>query len=147
MKKLLFGLIATVMFGFVGNAQSRVTIPLSRNTLSNNVSGKIKIHLEIGRPRHDCLGIWICKGTVDVELGRVTENAMFQFDSKNKKAILYIQNSGETDVSKMIFEGEGEDYVSFGKFGTIISKNYELVLKPVKIDGILYNYVVVMDLE
>ena len=153
MKKLLFGLIATVMFGFVGNAQTRdeatVKIPLSDKTLAST-SGKIKIHLEIGRPRRDCLGLWICKGTVDIEVGLrsadVKNDALVMFDNKNRTATLYVQNL-DTKNSGLTFQGEGEDYVSFDKFGVIVPKNYEILPSQTKIDNILYNYKVVMQLQ
>jgi hypothetical protein len=150
MKKFIFGLIATVMFGFVGKAQvntGEVKIPLSDKTISNSSLGKIKIHLEIGRPRHDCLGLWICKGTVDIEIAVLegiakTNQAVIEFDYRNKKATLFIQN-----IDGNVFEGNGEDSLSFEKYGVVLAKNYSILSKTVKIDGVSYNYSVEMDLK
>jgi hypothetical protein len=56
MKKLVFGLIATVMFGFVGSAQTKTDFEgsikeLGLNPVSSTVLGKIKITIswEAGR--------------------------------------------------------------------------------------------------
>ena len=138
------------MFGFVGNAQLKtgeVKIPLSAKTISNSSLGKIKIHLEIGRPRHDCLGLWICKGTVDIEIGVLkkitkTNEAVLEFDYKNKKATLFIQN-----VNGKVFEGNGEDSLSFERYGVVEAKNYDILPNTTKIDGVTYNYKVEMDLK
>ncbi len=58
MKKLLFGLIATVMFGFVGSAQVK----------SDTKSQESKIHIEFGRKSKDCGGFGICVFTIDLTI-------------------------------------------------------------------------------
>ena len=139
------------MFGFVGSAQTKgvglVKIPLSEKTITS-LSEKIKLHLEIGRPRHDCLGLWICKGTFDVELGKAENKneALVIFENKTRTATLYFQNL-DTKNNDLIFQGEGEDYVSFEKIGVIIPKNYQIISGQSKIDNIIYNYKVVMQLQ
>lgn len=59
MKKILFGLIATVMLSFVGNAQK---------TSSDTQNQTSKIYIEIGRKSKDCGGFGICKFTIDLEI-------------------------------------------------------------------------------
>ena len=57
MKKLLFGLIATVLFSATGNAQKGG----SENTAS-------KIHIEFGRVSKNCGGFGICVFTIDITI-------------------------------------------------------------------------------
>ena len=64
MKKFIFGLIALVMFGFVGNAQS-TTEPLYGKdvTISNSNLGKsagVGFLLDLGRSSRHCRGFGIC---------------------------------------------------------------------------------------
>jgi len=59
MKKILFGLIATVFFGLNGYAQK---------TNSDSQNQTSKIHIEFGRKSKDCGGFGICKFTIDLEI-------------------------------------------------------------------------------
>ena len=100
MKKLLFGLIATVLFGLSGNSTE-----LNSNKLLNfypilklNEVTKVKINLDVtwGRKSKNCEGFGICDVDVSIEIENkisnlfsATNNGNFtlEFDEKGLKSI------------------------------------------------------------
>jgi hypothetical protein len=90
MKKILFGVIATVFFGLSANAQK---------TSSDSQNQTSRIHIEFGRVSKDCGGFGICKFTIDLEIedvlaiisafrtgdGGVNLNLTKDFYNKNEK--------------------------------------------------------------
>jgi hypothetical protein len=93
MKKLLFGLIATIMFGFLGNAQSKVVAVFNSNE-TTQISSKIKIEingkLHKKNPKRDgticecssCFGL--CDFTISIT------NDRFSVPKGNHQLTLYV---------------------------------------------------------
>lgn len=100
MKKILFGLIATVMLSFVGNANEFKSNKLLNSDPSLKVDEvtKVKINLDVtwGRKSKECHGFGICDVDVSIEIdnkignlfsGTNNGNFTLEFDEKGLKRI------------------------------------------------------------
>jgi hypothetical protein len=110
MKKLVFGLIATVMFGLVGNAQNGNTEPnlksvqFSEPTVFNSSKIKVSIDVDWGRVSKGCTGWGICGGTITITF-KTVEGFIFEnnpevtgLDTKNVLAF-EISNSIDSNLN------------------------------------------------
>jgi hypothetical protein len=68
MKKLLFGLIATVMLGLNVNATEVITKNTTNQNEADLARAKVIISIDWGRKSRDCSGFGICSITITVEL-------------------------------------------------------------------------------
>lgn len=60
MKKLIFGLIATVFFGLGANANNSIKETSKNLPIEESTRGKVKVKLELGRQSRGCEGFGVC---------------------------------------------------------------------------------------
>lgn len=98
MKKMLFGLIATVLLSVSGNANETLTLQnLSTETkICEQPKIPIKISLEFGRASKDCDGWGICKMDISIDL----ESAFKATTDIKGKLILETNNSGIDQIKQ-----------------------------------------------
>lgn len=142
MKKILFGLIATVFFGLSANAQK---------TSSDSQNQTSKIHIEFGRKSKDCGGFGICKFTIDLEIEDILAiinafktsndglniNFTKEFYSKNERFL----NSGFLTLE--------EDYIMDKETSLKLGFKYPKTLKKgkyaIKLDSKTNSYNCIID--
>jgi hypothetical protein len=128
MKKLFFGLLAMVMFGFVGNAkQLHEPIKLHGNHISPE-RATLVIHLEFGRVSQNCRGFGICDFDADI---LITRGPFTGGADSNGNLVLYINAEG---IKKII------SY--FGSEKIVLEENYTLDDKACKDLGLRSGYTI-----
>ena len=116
----------------------------------------IHFHIEIGRPKHNCRGLWICKGSVDGDINlrpnsknEKFENSLIEVKtdkSGKKKAIIYLKDLQDKKFTGY-FDGSGEKDIEIKGIGTIIAKKYQMFKSKVRKENNTYLYYVVLDLK
>jgi hypothetical protein len=130
MKKVLFGLIATIMLSTVSFGQSKTA----------TASKQQGIHMEFGRKSKNCAGIGICVFTIDItwaELGAMlagrTADNHIKLTLTNK---YYAENKSRFVDDNLVME---EDFaldaatsrsLGFSDVYTIKKGKYQIVLDP-----------------
>jgi hypothetical protein len=123
MKKLVFGLIATVMFGFVGSATCiELNIP-SVQKISKLDCLKVSIHINWGRVSKGCSGFGICGVTIDIE------DKAFSGSTQNGSFVLEMNDLGLKSVQS-----------SFGSNTIIIEEDFVLSNEVCKSLGLKQGY-------
>lgn len=125
MKKLVFGLIATVMFGL--NADAKTNLPLDNSTANTitDVSdqtkvddGKIKLTISIdwGRKSRDCRGFGICAVVVDIDFEIDPIEILFKGTSNDEgRLVLELTSKGLENIKK-----------TFGSDTIVIEEDFRL---------------------
>jgi hypothetical protein len=127
MKKLVFGLIATVMFGFVGSANC-----VEMNTPSIQKSSKldyvkVSIQIDWGRVSRGCKGFGICDVTIVIDI----ENKTFSGSAQNGSFVLEMNDTGLKSVQS-----------SFESNTIIIEEDFVLSNEVCKSLGLKQGYIV-----
>lgn len=93
MKKILFGLIATVFFGLSANASELYPSKISDSNPSSNIKENIKVRINVdvtwGRKSRDCKGFGIC----DVDFTIDIENRASGFAATNNNGVFILEFS------------------------------------------------------
>lgn len=144
MKKLVFGLIATVMFGFVGNAQSNNpqnqfgidVVNVSQIIAKDYIDGKIKV---------------VTQATIDTYFSKYSANyPIASLDQYNKISDAFSKSTNETAIANSGLSAQGKDFLKRSlivsttklvdevKISNLVTQEKETILKYLAVN---YNLV------